>query len=230
MMSSQTKNQENLQENEIVNLTTFVFTDGGAKNNGRKNCKAAWGVFFADNDPRNEAGEILIDPSNQKAELYAIKMALEKTNNVSDVTIVTDSQYSRDWITKWWRTWEKNGWKTYKKEPVKHSTLIKECVELSKCSDERKITWKHVNSHQVPPRDINSFEYFMWNGNFSVDKMLKNVINNNGDLIVSKVFGKSITVDWEGNICTDKNKVSSAKKRKMKSKKEIPRKVVEAII
>src|SRR6476660_3213701 len=99
-------------------ISITAFTDGGARNNGKPNCTAAWATYFSDNEdlvPYNESGNILIDPSNQKAELYAIKKALGKLIAIVDscspvgaVRIITDSQYSIDCITKWCRNWEKN--------------------------------------------------------------------------------------------------------------------------
>jgi ribonuclease HI len=187
----------------------FVFTDGAASDNGYPTCKAGWGVFFAPDDPRNDCGPILIGPSNQKAELYAIKMALEKTRDISHVTIVTDSKYSVDCLTKWCKSWEKNGWKTGKGEPVKHSTLIKECREMLEKSS---VDFKHVNSHLIPPKDKTSLEWQLWFGNDNADKLA-----SKGSSMTPKTDGrgsfkgKVVTFDEEGNIVATEEKKKDLK-------------------
>lgn len=147
---------------------TVCFTDGASHNNGYSNCRCSWAVYFNENDSRNEAGEIFDSPSNQKAELYAIYKALEKTKNDENVAIVTDSKYSIDCLTKWHKNWEKNNWKTTKKEVVKHSKLIQDCLEITA---KKQITWVHINSHKKEPKDKTSNEWFLWKGNNMADKM-----------------------------------------------------------
>ncbi|KAJ3143999.1 hypothetical protein HDU89_000964 [Geranomyces variabilis] len=56
------------------------------------------------NDPRNAAAELRDQPvSNQVAEFYCIKMALERVGagTRTPVAIVTDSKYAIDCLTKW---------------------------------------------------------------------------------------------------------------------------------
>ncbi len=178
----------------------YIFTDGGAKNNGKVNCNAAWAVFFADNDSRNESGPILVDPSNQKAELFAIHKALTKVpvDEKYDIYIVTDSQYSIDCLTKWYKAWQKNGWKTAKKENVKHSVIIKDSLEI--LNNNKNIKFLHVNSHQVPPADQTSPEYAIWYGNYMVDKMVSEQLALHQPPKWVQPKGKAIEVDWDGNV------------------------------
>lgn len=82
-----------IKENFKVAITVYV--DGASCNNGKPSCKAAFGVWFGENHPRNSSG--LIDPpaSNQRAELTAALRALKiaMRNKVDKLRIVTDSMY-----------------------------------------------------------------------------------------------------------------------------------------
>ena len=200
----------------LITKMTTVFTDGGALNNGKRNCSAAWAVFFNDDHPLNESGPILVDPSNQKAELFAIHEALKKTKDQTHVTIITDSKYSIDCLTKWCKAWERNGWKTSKNEPVKHLRLIKDSIELTK---DRNIIFKHVNSHRVPPADKTSLEYQTWYGNFMVDKMVGKELASNVPPKWVQPKGKAVEIDWDGNIKEIENDVID---KKQKEKVEEP--------
>ena len=61
---------------EDDNDSLFVYTDGSASNNGADNCRAAFSVYFGENDKRNHSSEIFDNPSNNRAELYAILHAI----------------------------------------------------------------------------------------------------------------------------------------------------------
>ncbi len=154
----------------------YIFTDGSSKNNGRKNCKASSSIYI-DNFSKTEI--ILEEPSNQKAELYAIKMALEYIcSNYSNkkVVVVSDSMYSIKCLTIWCYQWVKNGWKTSNGKEVKHQELIKYCLE--KIKEHSFVEFLHQKSHQKEPKDENSFEWFLWNGNRIVDKMAQDITKN----------------------------------------------------
>lgn len=223
--------EQNREKNGEKPLT--IFTDGGAKNNGKKSCIAAWAVFFDDetgviSQPSlmryNEAGRIFSEPSNQKAELYAIKSALEKALHICEnkeipivetIQIVTDSQYSIDCLTKWCKNWEKNGWRTYKGEKVKHDIIIKESL---KSMEELKrfvssVELKHVNSHLIAPKDSTSKEYLIWYGNYKVDKMVAACMNNatQNESSFHMPKGKMISIDWDGTMLESNEKTEKKK-------------------
>lgn len=141
-----------------------VFTDGGAYNNGKLNCKAGVGVYIP--EMNIEISEKLTDkPTNQRAELTAIKRALEITSG--DLVIYTDSMYSINCVTKWYKNWIKNEWMNSKKQKVKNKSLI---MDILKLSGERKIRYIHVRSHQEKPRE-DTEEYMIWYGNDKADKL-----------------------------------------------------------
>jgi ribonuclease HI len=127
-----------------------VFTDGSSFCNGAKDKskrKGGIGVFFGKNDSRNVSqpftqGEI----TNQRTELYACIKALHVLEDCNQqIEINTDSEYTINCITKWYRGWEANKWKNAKNQPVKNQDLIKELYKLYKL---KKVKFKHVRGHK----------------------------------------------------------------------------------
>jgi ribonuclease HI len=88
-----------------------VYTDGSCTNNGKADAKAGAGVWFAENDPRNQALKIPgPDQTNQVGEIAAIIAALEKIPTFAPLTIISDSMYVIDGLTKHLEHWENRGW------------------------------------------------------------------------------------------------------------------------
>ena len=80
--------------------------------------------------------------SNQKAELYAIKIAV---SNMPDGGIIkTDSQYAIGSLTSWIIAWQRNGWKTSGGKSVENRELIE---EISNLIEGKSITFEHVKGH-----------------------------------------------------------------------------------
>ena len=48
--------------------------------------------------------------TNNRMELMAAISALESLSRASEITLVTDSAYVKDGITKWIHGWKRNGW------------------------------------------------------------------------------------------------------------------------
>ena len=61
--------------------------------------------------------------TNNRMELIAPIMALNKIKNKSEITVYTDSKYVRDGITDWIKKWKINNWKNSNKKPVKNKDL-----------------------------------------------------------------------------------------------------------
>ena len=204
--------------NQSMTDILYIFTDGGAINNGKKNCKAAWSFYINDNEYAN--GEILLHPSNQKGELYAIFKALEyiKEKHYSqDVLLVTDSQYSIKCLTLWCKSWMKNGWKTSKGENVKHYSLIQKCCEiLDELKNQNvKVTFEHIRSHQIQPVNKNSEAWYKWNGNFKADELVsQNIQQQQGEQKTCSFTGKTISIDFEsGHISEESNEREKEKEQ-----------------
>ncbi|KAM0335573.1 hypothetical protein ACHAQA_000621 [Verticillium albo-atrum] len=108
-----------------------VYTDGSSLANGRAGAAAGVGVFFGVDDARNLSERLEGEPqTNQRAELTAIIRALEIAPEDQDVQIFTDSQYSINCVTVWYKGWEKKDWHNSKGDPVKNRDLVEEVREL----------------------------------------------------------------------------------------------------
>lgn len=162
-----------------------IFTDGSSINNGKKDCKASYAVWFGDDDNRNYAGRIMTEPSNQIAELRAIEKALnivKKTTNkdkLDTVIIYTDSMYSINCITKWIKIWKKNNFKSSLGKPVKNAIVINSCDQLINSLNKMgiKVVFEHVRSHTTEPKKSTK-EWELWYGNKMADKLALNKCKN----------------------------------------------------
>ena len=76
--------------------------------------------------------------------------ALEALSRRSAITIVTDSVYVKDGVTKWIFGWKKNGWKTAAKKPVKNEDLWK---QLDTAQARHQVTWEWVKGHAGHPEN-----------------------------------------------------------------------------
>ena len=145
-----------IQENKNKNLNNInVYTDGSCINNGKKTARAGIGIYFGENDKRNISAKYKDNPSNQRAELYAIIVAIKLLNPEEikkSVIIHTDSMYSINCVTKWYSTWKRHNWVTSKKKPVKNLKLIKELYDLIHTYN---INLKHIRSH-TNKKDVHS--------------------------------------------------------------------------
>lgn len=143
----------------------IAFTDGACINNGKRNAKAGIGVYF----PNSEYPSISISLSgkqtNNRAELMAIKLALEKCDSQTNLVIYTDSEYSINCITKWAPNWELKNWKRKGKD-VANKELIATILNLYR---KFNVELKHVRSHQVEPKEPEKRR--IWYGNMMADKL-----------------------------------------------------------
>lgn len=165
---------------------TIVYCDGSCLNNNSKKGQRAGGlgVFFGDNDPRNISEVVTLDKiTNQVAELLACIKALYilKNENFSGfVYIYTDSSYVINCMVTYCKKWEKNGWVKDDKSEIENLELIQELYNLTKSM---KVIYKHVKSHQDPPKDKHSDEFKIWYGNQMADALAtnasKSVLKNN---------------------------------------------------
>lgn len=99
--------------------------------------------------------------TNQRAELTAILRALNIAPLHRDVTIYTDSKYSIDCVTNWYKNWQKNNWTNAKGKPVENKDLV---VDIREKIEERD--------------QFSRGTYFVWvkghkdnEGNIAADKL-----------------------------------------------------------
>ena len=118
--------------------------DGGCRNNGYHGAVAAAAVVL---EKKHRGGRLIWTqiwpeyptPTNQRAELTAIILALEKAVERADelhsapyliVTISTDSKYAQGCMTDWSYKWRNNGWINAAGGDVVNQDLVKEALGM----------------------------------------------------------------------------------------------------
>ena len=124
----------------------YAYTDGGCSGNPGP---GGWGVLMEARDGETVLRERELsggepETTNNRMELTAAIMALEALERPSAITIVTDSTYLRDGITKWIHGWRRNGWKTAAKKPVKNEDLWR---RLEDAQSRHEVRWDWVKGH-----------------------------------------------------------------------------------
>ena len=108
-----------------------VYTDGACTNNGRKGARASYAFYFPDHPSLSKADRVPeTDPqTNNRGELMAIQKCIDaavEAFDASDVQleVYTDSEYSKNCLTKWVPGWIKKNWMTSSGTPVLNRDLI----------------------------------------------------------------------------------------------------------
>ena len=130
----------------------YAYTDGACSGNPGP---GGWGVLMRAmngdhiiKERELNGGEELT--TNNRMELMAAISALEALSKPSTLTIVTDSSYVKDGITKWIHGWKKNGWRNASKKPVKNAELWQRLDEATRRHD---ITWEWIKGHAGHPEN-----------------------------------------------------------------------------
>ena len=124
----------------------YAYTDGACSGNPGP---GGWGVLMVAKEgssvikTRDLSGGT-VKTTNNQMELTAAIMALEALEKPSKITIITDSSYVKDDITKWIFAWKKNGWKTAAKKSVKNEELWKRLENATQIHD---VSWEWIKGH-----------------------------------------------------------------------------------
>lgn len=86
--------------------------------------------------------------TNNRMELIAAISALEALSRSTSLTVVTDSSYVKDGITKWIHAWKRNGWT--KKGGLKNADLWQ---RLDAAQARHKVVWQWVKGHAGHPEN-----------------------------------------------------------------------------
>lgn len=108
-----------------------LYCDGACPRNGKSLARAGYGVHFPTKPELDTFGQLSANElqTNQRAELTAIKRAIEITDRMNiPVEIRTDSMYSIKCLTVWYQPWEQVGWEVKKK----NLDLIRSIIEISR--------------------------------------------------------------------------------------------------
>lgn len=130
----------------------FAYTDGACSGNPGP---GGWGSILIARDGDAEVKKRELNggaalTTNNQMELMAAISALEALERPSALTVVTDSVYVKDGITKWIFGWKKKGWKTAANKPVKNEELWK---RLDAATVRHDVTWKWVKGHAGHPEN-----------------------------------------------------------------------------
>lgn len=125
-----------------------VFTDGSfIKGNPSI---GGYGIYFPNKEIPNVSRKFRHHPiTNQRAELYAIYVALIKIikhTTFNLITVYTDSEYSIKCLTEWCSKWSTNDWKTSQNKKVKNTDILKPLCSIVK-KYKNNIKFVHVRSH-----------------------------------------------------------------------------------
>jgi ribonuclease HI len=94
--------------------------------------------------------------TNQRAELMAIVRALEVAPPNHDIEIITDSQYSINCVTVWYKSWVQRNWTRSDGGKV----LNRDLVEMVRCLVDlrnargKKVTFVWVKGHNDDPGNV----------------------------------------------------------------------------
>jgi len=122
-----------------------IHTDGACSGNPGP---GGWGALLQWNGQEKELTGGEADTTNNRMEMMAAIQALEALKGPSEVTLITDSVYVRDGVTKWIHGWKKNGWRTAARKPVKNEDLWK---RLDAARERHDIEWRWVKGHNGDP-------------------------------------------------------------------------------
>jgi ribonuclease HI len=124
----------------------FAYTDGACSGNPGP---GGWGVVLVarDGDGMLKARELKggeAQTTNNRMELMAAIAALETLARPSALTVVTDSAYLRDGVTRWIQGWKGNGWRTADRKPVKNEDLWR---RLDAAAAPHTVAWEWIKGH-----------------------------------------------------------------------------------
>jgi len=130
----------------------FAYTDGACSGNPGP---GGWGAILVarEGDQVLRSREVsggAAQTTNNRMELMAAIAALEALDRPSAITLVTDSAYLRDGITRWIHGWKANGWRTAGRQAVKNEDLWR---RLDAAAARHRIAWDWVKGHAGHPEN-----------------------------------------------------------------------------
>ena len=186
----------------------IIYTDGSRIPGQDGRGYGGIGIWFGETDPRNTSISITSpNPTNQSAELMAIKYELTFCSEVSDILIMTDSVYSINCFTVWYKTWMRNGWKNSKHEDVVNRDLIKEVLDIIFYRESMKYitSFQHVKAHKDSVGNIGADKLAVAGSlkheRYIMDNTLYFYNQNHGDYkCFSQFFLSTFTMEYDGQV------------------------------
>ena len=156
-----------------------VYIDGSCINNGKENACAGYGVYFKENDTKNEYGRVEGKQTNNTGELTGIIRALEILSDVDiKINIYTDSEYVMKCAGYYTARLAKNNWKTQYDKVPPNLKLLKKLHEL--INNKEKIKLHHIKAH-TNLQDEHSI------GNYHADRLANLAIGVNVTNVENKL-------------------------------------------
>ena len=119
-----------------------IYTDGACSGNPGK---GGWAAVIIDiNSKLTKISGGQDNTTNNRMEILAPIMALQKIKKKADIIIFTDSKYVKIGITEWIKKWKLNNWKNAKKKPIKNKDLW---VRLDNICNKHNVKWQWVKAH-----------------------------------------------------------------------------------
>jgi ribonuclease HI len=130
----------------------FAFTDGACSGNPGP---GGWGALLVARDGARVLREREMsggapETTNNRMELTAAIAVLEALERPARLTVVTDSAYVRDGITRWLPGWKANGWRTAARAPVKNEDLWR---RLDAAAARHEVDWAWIRGHAGHPEN-----------------------------------------------------------------------------
>ena len=131
-----------------------IYTDGAAR--GNPDGPGGYGTILVFVDSKGqthirEYSQGYKKTTNNRMELMAVIVGLEKLTKPCNVKLYSDSQYVvKAFNDHWIDGWIKKGWKRGKNEPVKNTDLWK---RLLKAKEPHQVTFHWVKGHDGHPEN-----------------------------------------------------------------------------
>ena len=127
-----------------------AYTDGACSGNPGP---GGWGAILVAREGETVLRERELsggaaETTNNRMELMAAIAALEALSRPSRITLVTDSAYVKDGITRWIHGWKRNGWT--KKGGLKNVDLWQ---RLDAAAARHEVSWEWVKGHAGHPQN-----------------------------------------------------------------------------
>lgn len=163
------------------NTHDYLGVDGGARANGKSNCRCSWGYCYLGVNSTITTSSGLVDgdlQSNNRGELTAIIKGMEFASTIKTdrpLIIVCDSKYTIGIVKEWGAKWFETG----NTKDKKNLDLVKLAIDTYKqLTYTRRVTFVHVNSHiPKPSGPPNSHAVVCWVVNDEADKANQQVLD-----------------------------------------------------
>lgn len=140
--------KQHIETSKNINRVCEVYTDGSCQYNGKPGVPGGVGIYSK--DYIYEISTRYENATNNRMELQAIHDALVMISREDrhETKIYTDSMYSINCCTKWYKKWEINGWKTAKGD-VENKEIIQKIITLLEIHN--NVNLIYVKAHNGDP-------------------------------------------------------------------------------